>query len=74
MIYDVGDYVVDQYGDVCLITNIADTATAEYFISWFNDDWSKILSSYVKNSWTRNVKRMAKPEEIMLAKLNGLTL
>lgn len=67
----VGDYVIDEDNDVCIIIYISDDGRM-WHIKWLTGGFINTADLY--SFWAENVRRLARPEEIVVAKLKGLVL
>lgn len=70
---EAGDYVIDAAGDTCLIVELVGKKRNSPVIRWFSrHEPVGIEQMDVGTGWRYGIQRMARPEEIAVAKLEGV--
>ena len=68
-----GDYVIDFAGDTCLIVEVVGEYRNNPVIRWFSrNEPVGVEQIEAGTGWLPNILRMARPEEIAVAKLKGV--
>ena len=70
---EVGDYVIDGAGDTCLIVELVGKTRSNPVVRWFSmHEPVGVEQMEIGAGWIHGIQRMARPEEIAVAKLRGV--
>ena len=70
---EAGDYVIDSANDTCLIVRADQSGNGHHLIRWYSKHEPAHVEQLVTGTvWRSGIQRIARPEEIALAKLRGV--
>ena len=70
---EAGDYVIDWANDTCLIVEADQSGNGNHLIRWYSKhEPGGVEQMKTGTGWQSGIQRIARPEEIALAKLRGV--